>query len=133
MPTLFTRILNGDIPGTFVYRDDQCAAFLSINPLADGHVLVVPVEEVDHWVDLSPTLSGHLFTVSHRLGIAIQKAFPCERVGMIIAGYEINHCHIHLIPTQNIGQFNFANAAATVERDVLEQQASKIINALESL
>ena len=132
MPTLFTRILNGDIPGTFVYRDDQCAAFLSINPLADGHVLVVPVEEVDHWVDLSPTLSGHLFTVSHRLGIAIQKAFPCERVGMIIAGYEINHCHIHLIPTQNIGQFNFANAAATVERDVLEQQASKIINALES-
>jgi histidine triad (HIT) family protein len=133
MPTLFTRILNGDIPGTFVYRDDQCAAFLSINPLADGHVLVVPVEEVDHWVDLSPTLSGHLFTVSHRLGIAIQRAFPCERVGMIIAGYEINHCHIHLIPTQNIGQFNFANAAATVERDVLEQQASKIINALESL
>jgi len=133
MPTLFTRILNGDIPGTFVYRDDQCAAFLSINPLADGHVLVVPVEEVDHWVDLSPTLSEHLFTVSHRLGIAIQKAFPCERVGMIIAGYEINHCHIHLIPTQNIGQFNFANAAATVERHVLEQQASKIINALESL
>lgn len=133
MPTLFTRILNGDIPGTFVYRDDQCAAFLSINPLADGHVLVVPVEEVDHWVDLSPALSEHLFTVSHRLGIAIQRAFPCERVGMIIAGYEINHCHIHLIPTQNIGQFNFANAAATVERDVLEQQASKIINALENL
>jgi histidine triad (HIT) family protein len=133
MPTLFTRILNGDIPGTFVYRDDQCAAFLSINPLADGHVLVVPVEEVDHWVDLPPTLSEHLFKVSHRLGIAIQKAFPCERVGMIIAGYEINHCHIHLIPTQNITQFNFANAAATVERDVLEQQASIIINALESL
>jgi histidine triad (HIT) family protein len=133
MPTLFTRILNGDIPGTFVYRDDQCAAFLSINPLADGHVLVVPVEEVDHWVDLPPALSEHLFKVSHQLGIAIQKAFPCERVGMIIAGYEINHCHIHLIPTQNITQFNFANAAATVQRDVLEQQASKIINALENL
>jgi histidine triad (HIT) family protein len=133
MPTLFTRILNGDIPGTFVYRDDQCAAFLSINPLADGHVLVVPVEEVDHWVDLPPALSEHLFKVSHQLGIAIQKAFPCERVGMIIAGYEINHCHIHLIPTQNITQFNFANAAAIVQRDVLEQQASKIINALENL
>jgi len=133
MPTLFTRILNGDIPGTFVYRDDQCAAFLSINPLADGHVLVVPVEEVDHWVDLPPALSEHLFKVSHQLGIAIQKAFPCERVGMIIAGYEINHCHIHLIPTQNITQFSFANAAATVQRDVLEQQASKIINALENL
>jgi histidine triad (HIT) family protein len=133
MATLFTRILNGEIPGTFVYRDDQCAAFMSINPLAEGHVLVIPVEEVDHWVDLSPTLSEHLFKVSHRLGIAIQKAFPCERVGMIIAGYEINHCHIHLIPTQNIGQFNFANAAATVEREILEQQASKIISTLESL
>jgi histidine triad (HIT) family protein len=133
MPTLFTRILNGDIPGTFVYRDDSCAAFLSINPLAEGHVLVVPVEEVDHWLDLSPTLSEHLFHVSHRLGIALQKAFPCERVGMIIAGYEINHCHIHLIPTQNITQFNFANAAATVEREALKQQASKIINALENL
>jgi histidine triad (HIT) family protein len=133
MPTIFTRILNGDIPGTFIYRDDRCAAFLSINPLADGHVLVIPVEEVDHWVDLSPALSEHLFKVSHQLGIAIQKAFPCERVGLIIAGYEINHCHIHLIPTQNIGQFNFANAAASVEREVLEQQATRIISALGNL
>ena len=133
MPTIFTRILNGDIPGTFIYRDDRCAAFLSINPLADGHVLVIPVEEVDHWVDLSPTLSEHLFKVSHHLGTAIQKAFPCERVGLIIAGYEVNHCHIHLIPTQNIGQFNFANAAASVEREVLEQQATRIISALGNL
>jgi histidine triad (HIT) family protein len=133
MPTLFTRILDGDIPGTFVYRDDHCAAFLSINPLAEGHVLVVPVEEVDHWVDLSPVLSDHLFRVSHRIGIALQTAFTCERVGMIIAGYEINHCHIHLIPTQNIGQFNFANAEASVERDVLELQAARIVGALESI
>jgi histidine triad (HIT) family protein len=133
MPTLFTRILDGDIPGTFVYRDDHCAAFLSINPLAEGHVLVVPVEEVDHWVDLSPVLSEHLFRVSHRIGIALQTAFTCERVGMIIAGYEINHCHIHLIPTQNIGQFNFANAEASVERDVLELQAARIVGALESV
>jgi histidine triad (HIT) family protein len=133
MPTLFTRILDGDIPGTFVYRDDHCAAFLSINPLAEGHVLVVPVEEVDHWVDLSPVLSEHLFRVSHRIGIALQKAFTCERVGMIIAGYEINHCHIHLIPTQNIGQFNFANAEASVERDVLELLAARIVGVLESV
>ena len=119
MPTLFTRILNGDIPGTFVYRDDQCAAFMSINPLGDGHVLVIPVEEVDHWVDLSPSLSQHLFTISHRISAALQRAFPCERVGLIIAGYEVNHCHIHLIPTQNIGQFNFANAASSVPRETL--------------
>jgi len=132
MPTLFTHILNGDIPGTFVYRDDQCAAFLSINPLADGHVLVVPVEEVDHWVDLPGPLSQHLFAVSHRISQALNKAFPCERVGMIIAGYEVNHCHIHLIPTNTLGQFNFANAAASIERTTLEQHAQHIVDALEN-
>lgn len=131
MPTLFTRILNGDIPGTFVYRDDRCAAFMSINPLGDGHVLVIPREEVDHWVDLSPSLSQHLFTVSHRISTALQTAFPCERVGLIIAGYEVNHCHIHLIPTQSIGQFNFANAASSVPRETLEEQAQRIIEALQ--
>ena len=132
MSTVFTRIINGDIPGTFVYRDEACVAFMSINPMADGHVLVVPRDEVDHWVDLSPYLSSHLFEVSHRISRALQKAFPCERVGLIIAGYEVPHCHIHLIPTENMGQLSFANAAATVDRDVLEANARRIIDALES-
>lgn len=126
MPTLFTHIINGDIPGTFVYRDDLCVAFLSINPLADGHLLVVPIEEIDHWVDLSTELSQHLFSVSHRISKALEDAFPCERVGLIIAGYEVNHCHIHLIPTQNLSQFNFANAAASISREDLEATAEKI-------
>jgi len=130
MATLFTHIINGDIPGTFVYRDELCVVFLTINPLADGHVLVVPIEEVDHWVDLSPSLSQHLFAISHRISKALQTAFPCERVGMIIAGYEVNHCHIHLIPTQNLGQFNFANAAASVKREDLEAHAERILAAL---
>ena len=132
MTTLFTHVINGDIPGTFVYRDDLCVVFLTINPLADGHVLVVPIEEVDHWVDLPPALSQHLFEVSHRIGKALQSAFPCERVGMIIAGYEVNHCHIHLIPTQNLGQFNFANAAPSIAREELEAHAQKIIAAISS-
>lgn len=130
MSTLFTHIINGDIPGTFVYRDELCVAFMTINPLADGHVLVVPVEEVDHWVDLSPALSQHLFAVCHQISNALKRSFPCERVGLIIAGYEVNHCHIHLIPTNNLGQFNFANAATSVEREDLENQAKKIVTAL---
>ena len=130
MATLFTHIINGDIPGTFVYRDELCVVFLTINPLADGHVLVVPIEEVDHWVDLSPSLSQHLFAISHHISKALQTAFPCERVGLIIAGYEVNHCHIHLIPTQNLGQFNFANAAASVKREDLEAHAERILAAL---
>ena len=130
MTTIFTRIIRGEIPGTFVYTDEACVAFMSINPMADGHVLVIPRDEVDHWVDLSPYMASHLFEVSHRISKALQKAFPCERVGLIIAGYEVNHCHIHLIPTNNMGQLSFANAAASVERETLEQHAERIISAL---
>jgi len=130
MTTIFTRIIRGEIPGTFVYTDEACVAFMSINPMADGHVLVIPRDEVDHWVDLSPYMASHLFEVSHRISKALQQAFPCDRVGLIIAGYEVNHCHIHLIPTNNMGQLSFANAAASVERETLEQHAERIISAL---
>lgn len=126
MPTIFTRIIEGSIPGTFVYRDDQCVVFMSINPIANGHVLVVPILEVDHWVDLPPELAAHLFAVSHRISRALQAAFPCERVGLIIAGYEIDHCHIHLIPTQSMADLSFANAAASVDRATLESNAARI-------
>lgn len=132
MTTIFTRIIRGEIPGTFVYKDEACVAFMSINPMADGHVLVIPRDEVDHWVDLSPYMATHLFEVSHRISKALQKAFACERVGLIIAGYEVNHCHIHLIPTNNMGQLSFANAAASVDRETLENNAEKIISALNS-
>lgn len=130
MTTIFTRIIRGEIPGTFVYTDEACVAFMSINPMADGHVLVIPRDEVDHWVDLSPYMASHLFEVSHRISKALQSAFPCERIGLIIAGYEVNHCHIHLIPTNTMSQLSFANAAASVDRSLLEEQAAKIIAAL---
>ena len=133
MTTIFTRIIQGEIPGTFVYKDEACVAFMSINPMADGHVLVVPRDEVDHWVDLSPYIASHLFEVSHRISRALSVAFPCEKVGLIIAGYEVNHCHIHLIPTTNMGQLSFANAATSVERSTLEAHAAKIIAAIASL
>ncbi len=130
MTTVFTRIINREIPGTFVHEDDRCVVFLSINPLADGHVLVVPRDEVDHWVDLSPDLAAHLFSVSHRIATALRSAFPCERVGMIIAGYEVNHCHIHLVPTTDMSQLSFANAAAGIDRSALEDHAARIADAL---
>ena len=133
MTTIFTRIIDGQIPGTFVHKDEACVAFMSINPLADGHVLVIPRDEVDHWVDLSPYIASHLFEVSHRISRALSVAFPCEKVGLIIAGYEVNHSHIHLIPTTHMGQLNFANAAASVERSTLVAHAEKIIAVLASL
>ncbi len=133
MTTIFTRIIQGEIPGTFVYKDEACVAFMSINPMADGHVLVIPRDEVDHWVDLSPYIASHVFEVSHRISRALSVAFPCEKVGLIIAGYEVNHCHIHLIPTTNMGQLSFANAASSVARSTLEAHAEQITKALASL
>jgi diadenosine tetraphosphate (Ap4A) HIT family hydrolase len=130
MPTIFTRIINGEIPGTFVHRDEHCVAFLSINPLAHGHTLVVPIAEVDHWVDLEPALAAHLFDVAHRIGRAQNTAFRCDRVGVIVAGYEVPHTHIHLVPTEHMGQLNFANAAASADRDQLESAAAAIRAAL---
>ena len=130
MTTIFSRIIAGEIPGTFVYRDDRCVAFMSINPLARGHVLVVPIDEVDHWIDASPALVGHLFEVTHRIGRAQRQVFDCERVGVIIAGYEVPHAHIHVIPTVNMSQLSFENAAASVDRDEMETAAAAIRNAL---
>ncbi len=130
MSTIFTKIIDGDIPGTFVHRDDRCVVFMSINPMADGHVLVVPVEEIDHWIDASPDLAAHLFAVAHRVGLAQQQVFGCEKVGMIIAGYEVPHAHIHLVPTNEMSELSFANAAVSVERDDLEAAAARIRAAL---
>ena len=126
MSTVFTRIIRGEIPGTFVHRDDLCVVFMSINPMATGHALVVPIEELDHWIDGSPELLAHLFEVSRRIGRAQEAAFDCDRVGLIIAGYEVPHAHIHLIPTSHMGQLSFANAASTADPQELESAAAAI-------
>jgi histidine triad (HIT) family protein len=132
MSTIFTKIIAGEIPGTFVWRDDLCVAFMSINPMAYGHTLVVPIEELDHWVDGSPELIAHLFEVTRVVGVAQQAAFGCERVGVIIAGYEVPHTHVHVIPTNTMGELSFASAAAHVDRKDLERSAEAIRSQLRS-
>ena len=131
MTTIFTRIIAGEIPGTFVHRDHRCVAFMSINPLARGHVLVVPIDEIDHWIDAPADLTGHLFDVARRIGRAQQRAFNCARVGLIIAGYEVPHAHIHVIPTEHMGQLSFANAATSVDHADLEAAAAAIRGSLD--
>jgi len=128
--TLFTRIIQGEIPGTFVYRDELCVAFLTINPITTGHTLVVPIEEVDQWTDLSDSTSRHLFEVANTISNAQKRVFFCERVALVIAGYEIPHCHLHLIPSNSMADLKFENALAHVERKDLEQAASLIIGEL---
>lgn len=130
MPTIFTRILDGELPGTFVWRDDLCAAFLSINPITRGHTLVVPKSEVDHWIDVDPAEWAHLGEVARMIGQAQQAAFGCERVGLIVAGFEVPHVHIHVLPTNSMSDYSFANAARSVDPADLDAAASEIRQAL---
>jgi diadenosine tetraphosphate (Ap4A) HIT family hydrolase len=99
--------------------------FLSINPLGRGHALVVPIQEIDHWIEAPPELNAHLFAVAQIIGQAQQRAFACERVGVIVAGYEVPHLHVHVIPTSSMRQFDFANAGDTT-RDDLESAAEAL-------
>ncbi len=126
MATIFTRIINGELPGRFVWRDDQCVAFMSINPLQPGHTLVVPVAEVDHWIDLDPDLLAHLVNVSHTIGHAIQGAFEPAKVGLMLAGLEVPHTHIHLVPIRGIHDLDFANADPDAAPDAIEEAAERI-------
>ncbi|WP_299235723.1 HIT family protein [uncultured Halomonas sp.] len=124
MASIFTRIMQGEIPGHFVHEDDQCVVIMTIQPMKPGHVLVIPREEVDHWDDLPEPLYQHLMTVSRRLAKAIKKAFHCERVGMLIVGLEVPHVHIHLTPldemsdiqVENLPMADSADLAAAAEK-----------------
>lgn len=107
MASVFTRIINGELPGRFVHRDDTSVAFLSIAPIAYGHTLVVPIAEVDRWTDLDPELMAHLGVVSQRIGDAVRRAFDAPRAGLIIAGFEVPHTHLHVFPAHSMAGFSF--------------------------
>lgn len=130
MPTIFTRIIDGELPGRFVWRDDRCVAFLSINPLRPGHVLVVPREEVDHWLDLDADLLNHLMGVSQTIGAALQAAFTPVKVGLMLAGLEVPHVHIHLVPIDGVNDLDFANADMDPDPAELDAAADRIRSAL---
>jgi len=126
MVTIFSKIIEGEIPGIFVWRDDHCVAFMSINPLRPGHVLVVPREEIDHWIDCPSALRDHLMEVAQSIGSALHETHRSEKVGMMIAGLEVPHLHIHLVPIDGVRDLDFANAAQSVEREELEAEAGAI-------
>ncbi len=110
MPTIFTRIIDGEIPGRFVYSDDVCVAFMDVRPLAPGHVLVVPRTEVDHWTDLDADTAAHLMMVAQRIGRAQRDLLSPARVGLMIAGFEVPHVHVHVVPMNNMGDLDFSQA-----------------------
>jgi histidine triad (HIT) family protein len=130
MATLFTKIIEGEIPGRFVWRDDRAVVFLTIAPMTPGHALVVPVIEVDHWIDLDPDLAAHLMVVARAVGRAQMHAFSPTRVGMIVAGLEVPHCHLHLVPIETEADLSFARADHHPDPAALDDAAERLRAAL---
>lgn len=133
MATLFTKIIDGVLPARCVWRDDRAVAFLSINPVRPGHTLVVPRVEVDHWLDLEPDLNTHLATVAQSVGKALQHAFQPTKVGLIIAGLEVAHVHLHLIPIHELADLDFRRAEKDPDPTALDQAAASIRASLHKL
>lgn len=128
MASVFTKIIEGSLPARFVYRDDTVVAFLSIEPLRYGHTLVVPVEEVDRWTDLDAETWAHLNAVAQRVGKAVRNAWGASRAGYIIAGFDVPHTHIHIFPTDAMGEYDFAKAydADATDDAAMEEAAVRI-------
>lgn len=133
MASVFTKIIDGELPGRFVWKDDRAVAFLSINPITTGHTLVVPRQEVDHWLDLDDDLWLHLNRVTKDVGEALQRAFDPPRVGTMIAGFEVPHCHIHVLQIADLGDLSFANAATDPDAGEMDRAAEAIRGALREL
>lgn len=125
MASVFSLIIEGQIPGNFVWRDDVVVAILTIQPIRQGHVLVIPRMEVDQWTDLPEDVIAHLTRVSQKIAVALKLAFPCKRVGLMIAGLEVPHTHIHLVPLDSMADLDFANAK-NADTEVLKKTAEKI-------
>jgi histidine triad (HIT) family protein len=126
MATVFTRIINGELPGRFVWKDDRCVSFLSIHPLRAGHALVVPRAEIDHWLDLDASLLAHLAEVAQAVGKAQMAGFQPARIGLLLAGLEVPHCHFHVVPIRGVHDLDFGNQDLNPDPDVMDEAAETI-------
>jgi diadenosine tetraphosphate (Ap4A) HIT family hydrolase len=129
-PSVFTRIIDGEIPGRFVWRDDDVVAFLTVAPLRPGHVLVVPRRQIDRWTDVPAELWSKVTAVAHEIGAVMDAEFDCVRVGVIVAGLEVPHCHVHLIPIRAESDLDFSRADAGVDPAELDDAAARLRRAL---
>jgi histidine triad (HIT) family protein len=130
MASIFTRIINGEIPCYKVAENDKYFAFLDISPLRKGHTLVIPKKEVDYIFDLDAETYLGLMEFSKTLSVAIQKAIPCKRISMNVIGLEVPHAHVHLIPINTMNDCNFANPKLKLNKEEFEEIAKKIASAL---
>ena len=133
MATIFSKIIAGELPGRFVWKDEQVVAFMTINPIRPGHTLVVPRQEIDHWIDMEPELASRVMVVAQAVGRAIQKAWNPTRVGATIIGVEVPHVHVHLLPIDAGGDIDFARADLDPAPEAMDEAAGRIRAALREL
>ena len=126
MATIFSRIVNGEIPSYKVAENDSFFAFLDINPVVKGHVLVIPKQEIDYIFDISDDMLGDMMVFAKKVAKAIKQAIPCKKVGIAVVGIEVPHAHIHLIPVNEVGDLSFANPKLSFTPDELAKIASDI-------
>ncbi|MDQ1462805.1 MAG: hypothetical protein QOI08_4289 [Actinomycetota bacterium] len=126
MPSIFSRIIAGELPGKFVWKDDRAVAFMSIAPMMPGHTLVVPRAEIDHWIDLEPALGAHLFAVAQQIGRAQDLEWKPRRIGMLIVGEEVPHTHLHVVPINSPEELTFAHADPSPDFDALDDAAIRL-------
>ncbi|HUZ85725.1 MAG TPA: HIT family protein [Candidatus Baltobacterales bacterium] len=126
MATIFTQIIEGKLPGRFIWKDDECVAFLSNRPLRPGHALVVPRLEVDHWLDLKAPLLARLTEAAQAVGRAQMAAFKPARVGMMLAGLEVPHCHFHVVPIRGVHDLDFGNQDPNPDPGSMDEAAQAL-------
>ena len=132
MSTLFTRIINGEIPGRFVWKDEEVVAFLTIAPITQGHTLVVPREEVDSWTHATPELLAKVMDVAQSIGKVQEGLFDAKRVGVLMEGFEVDHLHVHVWPACSTADFEIHNVDHNPDPAVMDATAVKLRSALRS-
>ena len=133
MATIFSRIISGELPARFVWKDSECVVFLSIRPLRPGHALVVPRREVDHWLDADQALLAHLTATAQVIGKAQMAAFRPTRIGVVIAGLEVPHLHIHVVPMRGVHDLDFDNQDPNPDPDEMDRAAAAVREELRRL
>ena len=131
MPSIFTRIINREIPGQIVAEDERFIAFLDIMPLVTGHTLVVPKQEVDHLFDLEPDTLADLMVFARRVAAGVRRAVPCKRIGLSVIGLEVPHAHVHLVPLNQVDDINFTRPKLNPSPEELAEVADRIRQALQ--
>ncbi len=133
MASVFSKIISGEIPGRFVWEDDDVVGFLTIAPVTQGHTLIVPREEIDQWQDVGGAVFAKLTSVAQKVGQAVRTAFDAPRAGLLIAGLEVPHLHLHVFPAYDMGNFDISGADPNPSPESLDEAADKIRAALKDL